>query len=79
MGGGCEWLLGATHSVHDNRDEIKREQRTEGTCMEQPATPLSVTAEMTDSPRDQLGAIGGNRTGNFLPNEGPKFGLATLT
>lgn len=47
--------------------------------MEQLATPLFGTAEMTDSPRDQLGTIGGNRTGNFLPNEGPKVGLATLT
>ena len=82
MGGGCEWLLGTIHSVHNkNREEVRRDHRTEGTCMEQPTTPLFVltTAERTDSPRDQSVAIGGNLTGNFLPNEGPRLVPATLT
>lgn len=72
---------GTIHSVHNkNRKEVKRDHRTEGTCMEQLTTALLGTAEMTDCLRDQLVVtIGGNLTGNLLPNEGPRVVPATLT
>lgn len=48
--------------------------------MEQLTTALLGTAEMTDCLRDQLVVtIGGNLTGNLLPNEGPRVVPATLT
>lgn len=80
VGGGCEWLWGTIHSIHNkNRKEVKRDHRTEGTCMEQLTTVLLGTAEMTDCLRDQLVVTIGNLTGNLLPNEGPRVVPATLT
>lgn len=64
---------------HKKRGEVKRDDRTGGTCMEQLTLPSFGVAKMTESPRDQLGAIAGNLTVNFLPMKGPGMVLLPVT